>query len=450
MRIATVVGLPETGADLLSLLLSNYIELLVNFSSSGSHRRSEAVAGQQGGFIEAGVLPAQDARVRVNSYREAIDFTEDAGPEEGFADPAIFLVRNPLDYLGARHGADVLELGSGSGCWRIRDACAVSLHEIAGAYKFHRKRRALLLHYENLLERPSTTLKRAAEHCRLPVDPRLIEQAIAHTPSLESSQPIGQWSKSLAACATKLIRSRVEDSGLPWSRFIFAPRMRDAERSAYIRAIKLLHGVPYAETYSGEVGRFIAERKSAVARSWERDRSFSVRTAGRDYEATPDFQNLTRLFLATVPAFDRVVEIGCGDGQYLEHLKTKAPGVREWIATDIDSPRLTAVKADIIECMRWNEHRTLYISANVFGNIAPDDLFRFFCSLKSTVVFLAGGLPPLDAASFALRENGIAFDHNFKRLIEESGLVARSLEYDGKGGWWVIASAGGSTGLVTA
>ena len=203
--------------------------------------------------------------------------------------------------------------------------------------------------------------------------------------------------------------------------------------AAYVTSATVLSGQAYALRYEGAAGAFIAERKARIRNSWL-DTSWSDVTRDRNYDETPDFVRLTRMFLNLVSsgAFTRV--------------KAKAPGIKEWIATDIDSPRLQHVKADIIECLRYNEAGTVFLAANVFGNIAPDDLFAFFRQLtvpNTGLVLLAGGLPVESERSFIIRPNGIAFDHNFFELIRASKLVCREYEvtYDGNSdrtaGYWI-------------
>lgn len=216
----------------------------------------------------------------------------------------------------------------------------------------------------------------------------------------------------------------------------------------------------YASGYAGAAGQIIAERKQHIIESWVQDTSWSDRTRSRDYNATPDFVRLTAQVQSMVKLgqFSRVVEIGCGDGKYLDYLRGLAgDAVSEWIATDLDGERLrearselreiTVEAADILECVaRHNRPGTLFLAANVLGNIAPDDIYAFFRQLtvpNTGLVLLAAGLSLESTKPFVLRKNGIAFDHNFFELLRASALVCQHYEvsFDGSAvGYWIAAS----------
>lgn len=207
----------------------------------------------------------------------------------------------------------------------------------------------------------------------------------------------------------------------------------------------------------------IAELKASIARSWIEDTAWSDRTQDRDYDSTPDFVKLTAMFgrLVESGAFTRVVEIGCGDAKYLAYLKARTRArIADWIATDLDGPRLERARqrvpevrveaADLLQCLeRYNRVGTVFVAANVLGNIAPDDLAAFFRGLNVTntaLVLLAGGLSLESTARFQLRANGIAFDHNFFALVRDSALVCREYEVGSDGavvGYWIAASVPG-------
>ncbi len=216
----------------------------------------------------------------------------------------------------------------------------------------------------------------------------------------------------------------------------------------------------YDTRYEGVAGEIIAERKQHIIESWVQDTSWSKRTRSRDYDATPDFVRLTAQFqsLAKLGQFTRAVEIGCGDGKYLAYLRgITATSITDWIATDLDGERLREARietpeviieaADILECVaRYNQPGTLFLAANVLGNIAPDDIYAFFKQLtvpNTALVLLAGGLSLESTKPFVLRKNGIAFDHNYFELLRASALVCQHYEVSFEGGavgYWIAAT----------
>lgn len=185
----------------------------------------------------------------------------------------------------------------------------------------------------------------------------------------------------------------------------------------------------------------LSRLKQSIEQSWAADISWSDRTAARNYGETPDFIRLTGMVRKIAKRYTRVVEIGCGDAKYLAYLRGLEPGIPDWIATDISGPRIERARrevtevrveaADILECQaRYNEAGTLFVAANVFGNIAPDDIATFFSRMTKPgtgLAFLAGGLSLELDEPFVLRPNGIAFDHNFFALLKRSRLT--ELEY---------------------
>lgn len=201
------------------------------------------------------------------------------------------------------------------------------------------------------------------------------------------------------------------------------------------------------------------ERKKAIQQSWSENTTWSDRTSNRDFNNLPNYAKLTAMITRLVATgnYSRVVEVGCGDGKYLEYLSRKLIQVPEWIATDIPGPRieraitelssLNVQAMDLIECqMRYNTAGTLFVAANVFGNIVPDDMTAFFDRLNvkgTALAFAAGGLPIEADSDFELRPSGITFDHNIFRLIKRSGLS--NLEYEvslsagrtRRAGYWV-------------
>jgi len=163
----------------------------------------------------------------------------------------------------------------------------------------------------------------------------------------------------------------------------------------YLRSATILSDASYGNFYSEQVSQILAERKGYIRQSWEEDTSFSERTDGRNYDDTDDFVKLTKLFENLLRSkdrvFTRIVEIGCGDAKYLEYLGGRTTRGREieWIATDVEGPRLERARidvsgvrveeADILQCLsQYNTPGTLFLSANVFGNIVPDEIFEFF------------------------------------------------------------------------
>ena len=102
--------------------------------------------------------------------------------------------------------------------------------------------------------------------------------------------------------------------------------------------------------------------------------------------------------------------------------------------------------ASNLDLVRYNQAGTPFLAANVLGNIGPDGIYGFVKQItapNTCLALLAGGLSLKSTESFALRKNGVAFDHNYFELLRASELVPQHYEvnFDGGGvGYWITAT----------
>jgi hypothetical protein len=175
--------------------------------------------------------------------------------------------------------------------------------------------------------------------------------------------------------------------------------------------------------------------KSALRSIWEIGESFFPSHASRDFKKLNDFILLTGYIQELAPAYSQVVEVGGGDFAYARHLADrKILGRTPFITSDIPSQRVRDARAragrfrieeaDLLEAqVKFPSNRTLYVAANVLGNVIPEDLHLFFSRLKeseSAVAFIAGGTHP-DAEEMFTPDK-IRYDHNYFRLARKFGL----------------------------
>ncbi|MBE7495999.1 MAG: hypothetical protein HS117_13735 [Verrucomicrobiaceae bacterium] len=174
--------------------------------------------------------------------------------------------------------------------------------------------------------------------------------------------------------------------------------------------------------------------KSGLRSIWEIGDSFFPGHARRNYGKIIDFIHLTGYIRELAHGCQRVVEVGGGDFSYARHLvKTGALGRLPFVSTDIPSQRVqdarareskfTIEEADLLDAQaRFGGEKTLFVAANVLGNIVPEDLNLFLSRVKasgSSLAFIAGG--PHPSIEEAYVADKIRYDHNYFRLIREHG-----------------------------
>lgn len=154
--------------------------------------------------------------------------------------------------------------------------------------------------------------------------------------------------------------------------------------------------------------------------------------------------------VAANPNFDRLVEVGCGDGRALAHLAERLPRLRELVGLDLnariieqnvrvhgDRPRLRFVQAD---ARRWLAEEThdgtiLFSYGGVLEYVSEPEVAAIFARLgrhRDTAVAL---VEPLDArhdltSDTASHNHGIerSFSHNHRALLMSAGFTIRFAE----------------------
>jgi hypothetical protein len=174
--------------------------------------------------------------------------------------------------------------------------------------------------------------------------------------------------------------------------------------------------------------------KSGLRSIWEVGESFFPGHSKRNYSKITDFVYLTNYIRDLAPSCKRAVEVGGGDFSYARHLvKTGALGRLPFVSTDIPSQRVrdamareskfTIEEADLLDAQtRFGGEKTLFVAANVLGNVVPEDLNLFLSRVKasgSSLAFIAGGPHPCVEEAFVAGK--VRYDHNFFRLIREHG-----------------------------
>jgi hypothetical protein len=169
---------------------------------------------------------------------------------------------------------------------------------------------------------------------------------------------------------------------------------------------------------------------------WSNNAVFSDRTF--NYDTTPPFVEATRqIGLMVAAGYNRLVEVGSGDGRYLAYLAERLP-FTEIVGSDIASPRLprarqehphlTFIEADAREMLRRAPPRALVLAMNVFGNLELEELEGFLGDLPAgcALTFAADGLGVDETDLFRPRGTG-ATNYNFTDLIRRHGLRIKHL-----------------------
>ena len=183
-----------------------------------------------------------------------------------------------------------------------------------------------------------------------------------------------------------------------------------------------------------------AAQRMEILREWSSNSGYSQRpdVLHRDFdneEVCIELTSQLRHLLVDFPGrFERLVEIGSGDGRYLDYLNCERLPLAI-LGSDIESPRLAWARrqfphipfeaGDIIQIAgRHARPGTVFLAIDVLGNIVPSDLGTFLSSIarcSCAVVFCAGVLPLESTEEFILRP-GLGYNHNFGLLIRRHDL----------------------------
>ncbi|WP_122464625.1 class I SAM-dependent methyltransferase [Brevundimonas lutea] len=177
-----------------------------------------------------------------------------------------------------------------------------------------------------------------------------------------------------------------------------------------------------------------ARRQSDLRASWAQNADFSDRRR-MQFDTQPLYSDALRQ-IGQLTGLTRIVEIGCGNGDFAAHLSAQYPAI-PLVASDLEGPRLERARAEhsglsfesgdaLAMLERHQEPGVLFVAMNVFGNLSPDEidaLFTGFSAPGAALTFLAGGLPPDRPERSA--ERRVGWNHNFVDLLRRSRLVVR-------------------------
>lgn len=160
--------------------------------------------------------------------------------------------------------------------------------------------------------------------------------------------------------------------------------------------------------------------------------------------------------VAANPNFDRLVEVGCGDGRALAHLAGRLPRLRELVGLDLnwsiieqnrhvhgDRPRLRFVQADAGQWLadETRDGTILFSYGGVLEYVSQPGVAAIFARLarhRDTAVALVEPVDPRHdlASETASHSHGIerSFSHNYRALLVSAGFsirVAEELTVDG-------------------
>ena len=179
------------------------------------------------------------------------------------------------------------------------------------------------------------------------------------------------------------------------------------------------------------------ERAEKLRERWSKDESFTARIATRKIAADPTATALVRdmrFLLDSFPdRFERIVEVGCGDGQFARILERNFPELT-LVATDIEGERIEKAKADYPDLdvrtmdLRQSldaflDSRTIFMAMNVLGNIVPEEIeetLKRIANEKAALVFSAATMPVhMDYKWFG---KGLAYLYNYHYYAKTCGL----------------------------
>lgn len=144
-------------------------------------------------------------------------------------------------------------------------------------------------------------------------------------------------------------------------------------------------------------------------------------------------------------AFDRLIEVGCGDGQVLQHLATRIPQVQQFVGVDINptiiernqtsfasNPRLSFVSANAATWLpdQISDGLILMTYGGVMEYFAPDVLSAIFSQMAQHKRMAVALVEPVDPAHDLRTDPGShvfgsenSFSHNHQQLLEAAGFT---------------------------
>ena len=182
-----------------------------------------------------------------------------------------------------------------------------------------------------------------------------------------------------------------------------------------------------------------AEHKTRLTKIWcESTFGEHPKLSNRDFDNLAIYRDGITVYLDDLCAkgFDRLIEIGCGDGRYLNYLALRFSSRWKFLlGTDISCPRLNQARerfpdlrfedGQLLDIQdRHQSDGTIFLAVNVLGNIVPSDLDLFLARLaenRTALVMMSRGL---DASlpDFYQPRPKIGYNHNFLRLLERHNL----------------------------
>ena len=184
----------------------------------------------------------------------------------------------------------------------------------------------------------------------------------------------------------------------------------------------------------------IKNNQKSIRNYWiNSDFSSRDQIKNRNFDDDNNFQELTSHITWWVDKVrgknKKIIEIGSGDGRYLNYLQKTLGMGSNLLGSDLMGPRLIEAKkkfthltfeeGDAIEILRRHgSENTVFIAANVLGNLTLQELNMLLTLLKKTnasLCFSARGLSK-SAKQQSKPRKRFAFDHNYYLLIERHGL----------------------------
>ena len=182
-------------------------------------------------------------------------------------------------------------------------------------------------------------------------------------------------------------------------------------------------------------------RRDLLLQSWESRDEFFERRKNRNYHKELDFNILTDFIRQASMKSELTIEVGGGDFTYAQHLiDCKILNKKKFLSTDIPCERVNKCKSAIdqfnieaataLEAQKFAKLNTLYIAANVFGNLTLDDTEKFFRNTRKTNSSIALISSGLEVASDEICQwRNPLYYINYPVLAKKCGLYINKMHY---------------------
>ena len=183
-------------------------------------------------------------------------------------------------------------------------------------------------------------------------------------------------------------------------------------------------------------------KRDLLLQSWESRDEFFKRRKYRNYHKEHDFSILTGFIRQALMKAELTIEVGGGDFTYAQHLiDCKILNKEKFLSTDIPCKRVNKSKSAIdqfnietataLEAQKFARTNTLFVAANVFGNLTLDDTEKFFLNARATNSSIALISSGLEVTSDEICEwRNPLFYINYPVLAKKCGLYIKSMHYN--------------------